>query len=572
MRNFRIGTTILAVVLIAFLASCGGAVYEAGTYTGEGKGHGGTIRLEVSVDKKSITDITIIDNPESDFSLPAINKLIDTAIEKNSGDIDSISGATETSAGVIAAIQSALAKAQTGEAVPQASQKESTGAQDISVDIAVIGSGGAGLSAAIEAKNAGAQVIIIEKLSVAGGNTNYATGGLNAAETRFQEEQGIEDSAELFFEDTMKGGKNINNPELVKVLTSRSNETVDWLTDLGADLSDVGRLGGASVNRTHRPKGGKAVGAHVTGTLQKVAEAAGVEIRLDNKAVALIHKSSTVTGVEVESPEGRYTITAKAVILATGGFGASQEKIVQYKPELKGFGTTNHPGATGDALDLVKGLNVALVDIEQIQTHPTVVPVRNTMITEAVRGNGAILVNRDAERFVSELETRDVVSDAELAQEGETAFLLFDQGVRDSLAAIEKYANSGLLTEGSSLEELATAMDMDAAVLEETVAAYNSYVAAGTDPDYGRANMPRQLTTAPYYMVEVGPAVHHTMGGIKIDTEARVIDKDGTPVPGLYAAGEVTGGVHGANRLGGNAMADITTFGRIAGLSAAQGK
>ena len=133
------------------------------------------------------------------------------------------------------------------------------------MDVAVVGSGGAGLSAAIEAKNAGASVVIIEKMAVAGGNTNYATGGLNAAETSFQKEQGIEDSAELFFEDTMKGGKNINNPDLVKVLTSRSADTVAWLTDLGADLSDVGRLGGASVNRAHRPKGGKAVGAHHCG-------------------------------------------------------------------------------------------------------------------------------------------------------------------------------------------------------------------------------------------------------------------------------------------------------------------
>ena len=572
MRKIRIASTVLTVVLIALLASCGSAVYTAGTYTGEGEGHGGTIRLEVSVDDKSITDITITENPESDFSLPAINKLIDTAIEKNSGEIDSVSGATETSAGVITAIQAALAKARTGEAAPRAAEKERTGARDISVDVAVVGSGGAGLSAAIEAKNAGATVVIIEKMAVAGGNTNYATGGLNAAETSFQKEQGIEDSAELFFEDTMKGGKNINNPDLVKVLTSRSADTVAWLTDLGADLSDVGRLGGASVNRAHRPKGGKAVGAHIAGTLQKVAEAAGVEILLDNRAVALVSQNGSVTGVKVESPEGSYTINAKAVILATGGFGASPEKIVRYKPELEGFGTTNHPGATGDALDLVKDLNVALVDIEQIQTHPTVVPVKNTMITEAVRGNGAILVNRDGVRFVSELETRDVVSDAELAQKGGTAFLLFDQGVRESLAAIEKYARSGLLTEGASLEELAASMDIDATVLAETVETYNSYVAAGTDADFGRASMARQLTQAPYYMVEVGPAVHHTMGGIKIDTEARVIDKDGKAVPGLYAAGEVTGGVHGANRLGGNAMADITIFGRIAGKSAAEGK
>jgi fumarate reductase flavoprotein subunit len=273
--------------------------------------------------------------------------------------------------------------------------------------------------------------------------------------------------------------------------------------------------------------------------------------------------------VDVETEGGTYHIAAKAVIVASGGFGASQEKIVQYKPELKGFGTTNHPGATGDALDLVKPLNAALIDIEQIQTHPTVVPVKNTMITEAVRGNGAILVNRDAERFISELQTRDVVSEAELNQEGQTAFLLFDQGVRESLKAIEKYAKSGLLTEADSLKGLAEAMDLDPQALEATVKAYNGYVAEGADKEYNRPDLPRKLETAPYYIVEVGPAVHHTMGGLKIDAETRVINQSGEWITGLFAAGEVTGGVHGANRLGGNAMADITTFGRIAGSQAA---
>ena len=246
--------------------------------------------------------------------------------------------------------------------------------------------------------------------------------------------------------------------------------------------------------------------------------------------------------------------------MATGGFGASQEKVVRFKPELEGFGTTNHPGATGDALDLVAPFNVALVDIEQIQTHPTVVPVKNTMITEAVRGNGAILVNRDAARFVSELQTRDVVSAAELEQTGKTAFLVFDQGVRESLSAIESYAKAGLLTEAASLTELAAAMELDGAALETTVSQYNTYVEAGNDPDFNRPDMPRKLATAPFYAVEVGPAVHHTMGGLKINTETKVINESGEWVKGLFAAGEVTGGVHGANRLGGNAMADITTL------------
>ncbi len=559
----------LAAVALLFM-SCGAKdAYTPGTYLGEGQGHGGTIVVSVTVDKKAIQSIEVTENPESEFSLKPMNTLIEKAIKANSGDIDAVSGASETSAGMITAIQAALAKASTGKAGAASAKTEAAvKLEDDSADVVIIGAGGAGLSAAKAAADAGAKVIVLEKMPLVGGNTNYATGGLNAAETSQQKAKGIEDSVEQFFNDTMKGGKNLNDPELVKVLASKSAETVNWLVSLGADLNDVGRMGGSSNNRTHRPTGGAGVGAHVAGVLDKVAEEVA-DIRTGSKVVAITADENGVNGVDVETAEGTYHITAKAVIVATGGFGASQEKVVRFKPELEGFGTTNHPGATGDALDLVAPFNVALVDIEQIQTHPTVVPVKNTMITEAVRGNGAILVNRDAARFVSELQTRDVVSAAELEQTGKTAFLVFDQGVRESLSAIESYAKAGLLTEAASLTELAAAMELDGAALETTVSQYNTYVEAGNDPDFNRPDMPRKLATAPFYAVEVGPAVHHTMGGLKINTETKVINESGEWVKGLFAAGEVTGGVHGANRLGGNAMADITTFGRIAGIQAA---
>ncbi len=563
---------LLGVLMLASLmiVSCGGkAVYNAGTYTGEGKGHGGTIVVSVEVDKKAIKSITIVENPESDFSQGPMETLIERAKKANHGHIDGVTGASETSAGMIEAIQDALSKASTGEAaVASDTSEEKAVLEDDEADVVIIGAGGAGLSAAKAAAEAGAKVIVLEKMAFVGGNTNYATGGLNAAYTEQQKAKGITDSVEQFYEDTMKGGKNLNNPELVRVLANNSASTVEWLISLGADLSDVGRMGGSTNNRTHRPTGGAGVGAHLVSVLDKAAEEVA-DIRTNSRVVALSYDDKGVNGVDVETADGAYHISAKAVVIATGGFGASQEKVVTYKPELKGFGTTNQPGATGDALDLVKPLNVALVDIEQIQTHPTVVPVKNTMITEAVRGNGAILVNRDGKRFVSELQTRDVVSDAELAQEGQTAFLFFDQGVRESLSAIEKYAKSGLLTQADTVEGVASALGLDGAALKGTVDTYNGYVAAGSDPDFDRSDLPRTLETGPYYMVEVGPAVHHCMGGLKIDTEARVYNTDGEWVSGLFAAGEVTGGVHGANRLGGNAVSDITTFGRIAGTQAA---
>ncbi|MDC7235329.1 MAG: flavocytochrome c [Spirochaetales bacterium] len=570
MKTFFRLVTVLVAAAVLFV-SCGGKdLYKAGTYTGEGEGHGGTIVVSVTVDNKEIKSIEVVENPESEFSLKPMQTLMDRAIKANSGDIDAVSGASETSAGMIAAIQGALAKAATGNTAAAASSETTTAAlKDETTDIVVIGAGGAGLSAAKAAAQAGARVIVLEKMPFVGGNTNYATGGLNAAETEQQAEKGIEDSVDQFYTDTMKGGKELNNPELVKVLTQNSAETVKWLVSLGADLSDVGRMGGSTNNRTHRPTGGAGVGAHIVSVLDKVAEEVA-DVRTSSKVVAITADGNGVNGVDVETEDGTYHIAAKAVIIAAGGFGASQEKVVRFKPELAGFGTTNHPGATGDAIDLVDPLNVALVDIEQIQTHPTVVPVKNKMITEAVRGNGAILVNRDAKRFVSELQTRDVVSEAELQQTGKTAFLFFDQGVRESLKAIESYAKAGLLTEAPTISELAAKMELDADTLEATVAAYNGYVDAGSDPDFDRPDLPRKLENGPYYVVEVGPAVHHTMGGVKIDTETRVYNEDGEWVEGLFAAGEVTGGVHGANRLGGNAMVDITTYGRIAGTQAAE--
>jgi len=301
----------------------------------------------------------------------------------------------------------------------------------------------------------------------------------------------------------------------------------------------------------------------------KAVEKAGIDIRYNTKVTAILSKDGKAAGVTVTEGDKTYNIDAKAVIIATGGFGANNDLVVSYKPDLKGFGTTNFPGATGDALAWLKPFNVALVDMDQIQTHPTVVPVKNIMITEAVRGNGAIVANREGKRFEQEMTTRDVMSAAILKQTGKTAFLVFDQGVRDSLKAIESYAKQELLTEGATIGELAQKLNIPAADLEATVKRYNGFVDAKKDADFNRANMPRKLETAPFYAVEIGPAVHHTMGGIKIDTDAEVINESGSAVPGLYAAGEVTGGVHGANRLGGNAMADIAVFGKIAGTNAA---
>lgn len=445
----------------------------------------------------------------------------------------------------------------------------SYGAENITTDVVVVGGGGAGLSAAIAAKEKGANVVLVEKMLMLGGNTNYATAGINAANTKLQKKLGIEDSAELFYNDTMKGGKNVNNPELVKKLTTDSANIIDWLTERGADLSEVVFTGGQSAKRTHRPAGGQAVGPVIVDALAETAEKDGIDVRTESEVTKLIKTGDKVTGVEVKHKGETYNITAKAVVMATGGFGANAKMVAEYKPSLEGFGSTNSPAITGEGIKMVKAVGGDLVDMTEIQTHPTVVHKKTAMITEAVRGEGAILVNREGKRFVSELETRDVVSKAELEQTEKSAFLVFDQEVREKLGAINGYVRKGFTVEGATVEELAKKIGVDAKGLVDTMAKYNGYVKAGEDKDFGKTALPRELVKAPFYAIEVSPAVHHTMGGVRINTNAEVLTADGKVIPGLFAAGEITGGVHGANRIGGNAVTDITVYGKTAGENAA---
>ena len=444
------------------------------------------------------------------------------------------------------------------------------GSKTESADIVIIGAGGAGLAAAVEAQENGAKIVVLEKMPMVGGNTTRATGGLNAAGTKAQEEAGIKDSAELFFKDTMKGGYDKNNEELVKVLTEEAKDTVEWLESLGADLSDVGAAGGASVRRIHRPAGGAAVGPNIISTLKAVSEDKKIDIRTMNEAVEIIKdKDGKISAIKATNKEGKeYTINTKSVILTAGGFSANKEMVVENKAELEGFDTTNHPGATGDGIVLAKKVGAAFVDMGEIQTHPTVVPGKGIMITEAVRGNGAILINKDGKRFINELLTRDVVSKAILDQKDKVGYLFFDEELRKGLKAIEEYFSMDLVTEANSIEELAEKLDIDETNLTTTVETYNKAQKANNDTEFQRTDMAISLESPKFYAIEVTPAVHHTMGGVKINADGEVIGEDGQVIPGFYAAGEVTGGVHGGNRLGGNALADIIVYGRRAGQTA----
>lgn len=538
-----------------------------GTFVGTGRGHNGIIEVEILVENGKITEAKIINDHEtSEISSKAKDHILAAFLKDQSTSmLDVVSGASITSNGILDALDMALAKAQGYETT-------TVTYHDTSCDIVIIGAGNAGLTAATEAARNGANVIVLEKMDTVGGNSRFSTGGLNAAYTKEQERLGIKDSKTSFFNDTMKGGKYMNDPALVHKLVDESAGIVEWLQQpfIGADLSDVGIFGGSSHKRAHRPKGGGAIGAHLVPLLSKAAVESGAEIRLNNKVIDIIEENGAAVGVTVSYSGGKYNIRSRAVIIASGGFAANPDMVVMYQAALAGFGTTNHKGATGDAFAMVKKFDAELTQMEYIQIHPTVSTSTGIMVTEAVIGNGAILVNKSGKRFVNENETRDIVSAAILKGPGKIAFIVFDQKVRESLKAIEGYAEAGMLIQGATLTELAGKLGINETVLEESLNKYNKFQAEGKDEDFGRNpnSMNHQLSRAPFYAIEVAPAIHHTMGGLKINPNAQVMRKNGNPIPGLYAAGEVTGGIHGAERLGGNAVADVCIFGKIAADSA----
>ena len=298
----------------------------------------------------------------------------------------------------------------------------------------------------------------------------------------------------------------------------------------------------------------------------------GSAIQLETTATTILtDENGKAVGVKAVGATGNeVTVNAKAVILATGGFGANLDMVAELVPALKGFMTTNAAGAQGQGIEMAQALDAATVDMDQIQIHPTVQFDTAALITEGLRGDGAVLINADGKRFIDEVGTRDVVSAAEIAQPGSYSYLVVDQAMLDKSSVIAGYVKRGFVFQGNTYEELAEALGVDAATFAETMNTWNTYVEAKNDPDFGRTSFAQPLNTAPYYAIKVTAGVHHTMGGLVINTDTEVLKADGTAIAGLYAAGEVTGGVHGANRLGGNAVADFVVFGRIAGEEAAE--
>ncbi len=593
----------------------------SGDFTGTAKGFGGDVSVTLTLTDGAITGCTAEGKDETQgVGSEAIAKMPGEIAESGSIAVDGVSGATVTSTAIKEAAAAALTAAGLNPDDYKTAVEKTGSAEDSTVeaDVVVVGAGGAGMTAAITAAGEGKSVVILESQSMVGGNSVRATGGMNAGKTVYQDENefgesaGVEktlktaaekyadnetitalaktvseqwaayqanptgyfDSVELMELDTMIGGKGINDPELVETLCANSADAIDWLDEHGITLHNVSSFGGASVKRIHRPVNAEgktvSVGSYMIPLLQENCEKAGVKMMLDTTATEILTDANgAAVGVKATGASGEtVTVNAKAVVLASGGFGANLDMVVKYKPELKGFMTTNAPGIQGQGIEMAQAIGAATVDMDQIQIHPTVEANTAALITEGLRGDGAILINEEGQRFIDEVGTRDVVSAAEIAQTGSYSWLVVDQAMVDASSVIQGYIKKGYTVTGATYEELGKAMGVDAAAFAETMDKWNGYVEAKNDPDFGRTSFANPLNTAPYYAVKVTAGVHHTMGGLKINANTEVLNEKGEVIPGLFAAGEVTGGVHGANRLGGNAVADFTVFGRIAGAAA----
>ena len=611
------------VLLSAFLSlsmvlcACGTRNASVKSEIASAQGMNGEVKVKVTISDYKITEVKVdAANETPGIGSKAAEQLPKLMVDNNTYNVDAITGATITSNAIKNAAEEAIGRMgyNLNDFNKKVESSSDSGVTSYTADIIIVGAGGAGMTAAIAAKDLGKNVIIVESQAMVGGNSIRSTGGLNAAETiyqnenKFNEEAGVEktlknakekyashrdiqelvatvekqyedykknpvgyfDSVELMELDTMVGGSGTNDFSLVKTLCENAKYAIEWLSSKGINLTSVASFGGASVKRIHRPlnDAGKvaSVGSFVIPRLEKILTDNGIGVVLNTTADKLIMKDGKVAGVHAVNKDGvEIDFLGDAVILTTGGFGANLTMVESYKPELKGFMTTNAPGVNGSGIKMAEEIGAATVDMDKIQIHPTVEANTSALITEGLRGDGAILINANGERFVDEVGTRDKVSAAEIAQPGSFSWLIVDKKMLDASSVIQGYVTKGYTKEGATYEDLANAIEVNAETFKKTMETWNGYVKEKKDPDFDRTSFAEPLDTAPFYAIKVSAGIHHTMGGLKIDNLTHVLDKNGSIIDGLFAAGEVTGGIHGSNRLGGNAVADFVVFGRIAG-------
>lgn len=632
--NILIAVILIFAVCAPLGAVAEKAALMPGTYEVTVPGRNGDLTLSVTTDMSSIVEIVIGEHSETPgVADPALITLPQTIIDNQSIGVDTITGATVTSDAVLAAVAQCIGLAG-GNADDWNVKVEKVAGEDIemSADVIVIGGGGAGLAAAASAGEAGASVIIVEKAAALGGNTILSGGIFNTADAEMQQKiemtestlnelltildykeedfgdfaatlttlkQQINDyvasgatylfdSPELHMIQTYTGSKRegidgtiiVPNYDLINVMCHESLDSWHWLEKIGTPTVDSLSIGvGALWMRTHSVDGGAVGALPLIQTLEKYAREQGAEILFLTEATELLTEDGKVTGVIAVKDDGtKVTLHAnKGVIMATGGFAGNVAMVNEYNnywPNLTMEAKhDNTATATGDGIRMAQAVGANTVGMGFAQMLPTCAALDGL----AGKGVGSQLyVNKEGHRYVNETSERDILVQAAQAQTDGIFYGVGDINMYNHRQQGEvKVADSvakGYAFVGDTLEEAANKAGIDAAALVETVNAFNTYVENESDPDFGRYGFMGKVQEAPFMIVAMSPALHHTMGGLEINTDTQVINTDGQVIPGLYAAGEVCGGIHAGNRLGGNAITDIIVFGRIAGTNAAAGK
>ena len=581
-------TMIKSAVAMVFAAGFATASMAAPvTAEGTGVGKHGDITVAVTFDAGKIQDIKIVKNAENPILAKKVfTDLKDQVVALSSTDVDLISGATFSAKGFIDAVNDAAKKA--GVTLAKADKKAlKKAARELpktsNYDVVVIGAGGAGFSAAITARNAGANVVLLEKMPAVGGNSLISGAEMNVAKNWVQPKLGInDDSPELHAQDTFKGGDGKGDMKVINVMTHEALDAAKWCRDyLGVRFEDDNLFffGGHSRKRALIPVGH--TGTEFIAKFQAKADELGIPVITNMKAEELIKdKDGRVVGVKATMDGSEYTFNAKGgVVLATGGFGANPEMVKKYNPKIdERFKTTDAPGSTGEALYMAERAGAELVNMGYIQTYPICDPLSGAieLIADA-RFDGAIMLNQEGKRFVEELQRRDVLSEAILNQTGQYCWVLWNDNIGKISNTVKAHANEyeaftkqGIMTTCDDLKCIADFTKIPFDQLRKTVKRVSDMAGKGNDKDFNHRSGLVDMQQGKYYVIKAVPSTHHTMGGVRINEKAEALTAEGKVIPGLWAAGEVTGVTHGTNRLGGNAYTDIIVFGRIAGEAAAK--
>lgn len=609
---------------------------QAGKYNVKAKGHGSSFMpMEVTIGDDKIKAITVDSRGETKGVADEVFKrLPQEIVDHQTLNVDTVSGATISSNGVIDGVAQAITEAG-GDASEwkKRAKPVTTNYQDeeITTDVVIVGAGGAGLAAAVRSLEEGQSVVILEKYPQIGGNTSRAGGPMNAAEPAWQDKfkalpgeketltelaatpiekidpeyqadfkqlqaqikeylasgaNNLFDSTLLHEIQTYLGGKRTDlkgneihgKYPLVHELVTNALDSVKWLSNLGVkfDNGDVTEPVGGLWRRGHKPV--EPMGYAYIHVLGDWVKDHGAKLLTETQAEHLIVENGEVKGVIAHRKDGSaVTVHAKAVILTAGGFGANTKMVQKYNTYWQeiadDIATTNSPAITGDGIKLGLEAGADLFGMGFIQLMPVSDPETGELFTglQTPPAN-YIMVNQEGKRFVNEFAERDTLAKAAIANGG-LFYLIADDKIKETAynttqESIDAQVEAGTLYRADTLEDLATQIGMDPEVLVQTIKDYNSYVDQGKDPEFHKNVFDLKCEVAPFYATPRKPAIHHTMGGLVIDKQAHVLNQNGEVIKGLYSAGENAGGLHAGNRLGGNSLSDIFTFGRIAAETA----